>query len=128
MNTQPQTISQTTDIEDLNDLIIECIKDIKGEKIVKLDMRKLDDAPTNFFIICEGNSNTQVAAIADNINKRLKEETGTLPSHFEGKQNALWVCLDYFNTVVHIFYKKTRVFYELEELWNDAEFTEYSSL
>lgn len=114
--------------EALNALIIDSIQDIKGKNIVKLDLRHLDDAPTDFFIICEGDSNTQVKAIADNVYMRLKKEGYTLPSHYEGQQNALWVLLDYFSTVVHVFYKETRQFYELEDLWGDAIFTEYDNL
>lgn len=115
-------------VEELNDLIIDSIQDIKGKNIVKLDLRKLDDAPTDFFIICEGDSNTQVKAISGHIYKRLKEETGQTPLHVEGTQNARWICMDYFNTVVHIFYRETRAFYELEDLWSDASFTEYANL
>lgn len=115
-------------IEQLNDLIIDSIQDIKGEKIVKLDLRKLDDRPADFFIICEGSSTTQVKAIADNIYLRAKSEGNTLASHYEGQQNSTWVCLDFFNTVVHVFYPETREFYELEDLWSDAEFSEYASL
>ena len=114
--------------EALNDLIIESIQDIKGKNLVKLDLRQLEDAPTDFFIICEGSSNTQVKAISDNIQKRLKREMQTSPSHVEGQRNALWICLDYFNTVVHVFYPETRAYYELEQLWSDAKFTEYESL
>ena len=114
--------------EALNDLIIESIQDIKGKNLVKLDLRQLEDAPTDFFIICEGSSNTQVKAISDNIQKRLKREMQTSPSHVEGQQNALWICLDYFSTVVHVFYPETRAYYELEQLWSDAKFTEYESL
>jgi ribosome-associated protein len=112
----------------MNELIVDSIQDIKGKNVVKLDLRKLDEAPTDFFIICEGDSNTQVKAISDNVYKRVKEEAGQNPSHSEGKQNAQWICLDYFTTVVHIFYKDTRRFYELEELWSDAKFTEYENL
>lgn len=113
--------------EYINDLIIDSIQDIKGKNIVKLDLRKLD-APADFFIICEGDSNTQVKAISENIYKRVKEEAGQVPAHSEGKQNARWICMDYFYTVVHIFYKETRQFYELEDLWSDAAVTEYSNL
>ena len=114
--------------EALNELIVDSIQDIKGKNVVKLDLRRLDEAPADFFIICEGDSNTQVKAISDNIHKRLKEEAGQRPFHSEGKQNAQWICLDYFTTVVHVFYKETRKFYELEELWSDAKFTEYTNL
>lgn len=93
-----------------------------------LDLRKLDDAPTNFFIICEGDSNIQVRAIADNIYSRLKKEIATLPNHMEGADGARWVLVDYFDTVVHVFYKETRTFYDLEDLWSDAEFTTYPDI
>ena len=114
--------------EELNDLIIDSITDIKGKNIVKLDMRGLEDAPTDYFIICEGDSGTQVKSIADNIHVRVKKEAGIHPSPLEGKENAKWVCVDYFTTVVHIFYPETRVFYALEELWGDAVVTEYETL
>jgi ribosome-associated protein len=128
LSSQTEVQSQQLTSEQLNDLIIDSIQDIKGKKLVKLDLRQVEDAPTDFFIICEGDSNTQVKAISQNIQKRLKLETGTLPSHVEGERNALWVCIDYFNTVVHVFYRETRSFYELEQLWSDAKFTEYQSL
>ena len=111
-----------------NDLIIDSIQDIKGKHIVKIDLRHLDEAPTDFFIICEGDSNTQVQAISNNIHKRLKEEAGSLPLHIEGEQNAQWVLMDYFDVVVHVFYKETRQFYQLEDLWSDGSFTEYQDL
>ncbi len=112
----------------LNELIIDSISDIKGKSTVKLDLRDLDDGPTDFFIICSGDSNTQVRAIAENIKKRLKQEVGLPPSHYEGQQNARWICLDYFTTVVHVFYPETREFYGLEELWSDAVSTEYDHI
>jgi ribosome-associated protein len=112
----------------LNDLIVDSIQDIKGKNILKLDLRKLDDAPTDFFIICEGDSTTQVKAISNSIFRRLKEEMGQPPLHVEGVQNSRWICMDYFNTVVHIFHRETREFYDIENLWSDAKFTEYENL
>lgn len=114
--------------QELNPLIINAIQDIKGQNIVLLDLRNLDEAPADFFIICEGESTTQVSAIAGNVLKRVKDELQTLPTSREGMQNARWVCVDYFNTVVHVFYPETRQFYELEDLWSDAEITEYANL
>ncbi len=128
MSTQAVLTRSLPSIEDLNELIIDSIQDIKGKNIVKLDLRKLDDAPTDYFIICEGDSNTQVKAISDNIYKRMKLEAGQVPVHVEGKQNARWVCMDYFYIVIHVFYRETRVFYGLEELWSDAKFSEYENL
>jgi len=114
--------------EELNTIAIDAIQDIKGKGIVQLDLRALDDAPTDYFIICQGDSNTQVNAIAGNVQKRLKDELGAYPNHVEGQQTGTWVCIDYFNTVIHVFYHETRNFYELEELWGDAKFTEFETL
>lgn len=128
MNLQKGTQEQELSIEELNDLIVDSIQDIKGKNILKLDLRHLDDSPTDFFIICEGDSTTQVKAIADNVYRRVKAEAASLPTHFEGQRNAQWILLDYFQTVVHVFYRDTRQFYELEDLWGDAIFTEYQNL
>lgn len=115
-----------TAADSLNDLIVDSITDIKGKKIVVLDLRALEDASTDFFIICEGDSATQIRSIADNIHYRLKTEAGVQPTNgVEGKQSARWICLDYFSTVVHVFYRETRQFYGLEDLWHDAKATWY---
>jgi ribosome-associated protein len=112
----------------LNDLIIDAIQDIKGKNIVKLDLRNLDDSPADFFIICEGDSTTQIKAISENIVKRTREDLELRPSHVEGVQGSKWILVDYFDTVVHVFYPETREFYEIEELWSDAKSTQYQNL
>lgn len=122
-----QQIHKSTD--DLNELIIDCITDIKGKHIVKLDLRALEDAPADFFIICDGDSTTQIRSIAEHIHARVKAETGLYPGGGpEGLQNAKWVCLDYITTVVHIFHRETREYYALEDLWSDAKISEYANL
>lgn len=118
----------SVDTAELNELVIDSIHDIKGKNVVKLDLRHLEEAPTDYFIICEGDSNTQVKAIADNVYRRLKDELGVLPNHTEGQRESLWICIDYFTTVVHIFYREKRGFYDLENLWSDAKFVEYETL
>lgn len=128
MNTQSSILNKSITPEALNELIIDSIQDIKGKNIQQLDMRDLSDAPTDFFIICEGESTTQVQAIANNIQKRLKYEAGQYASHVEGERAAQWVCLDYFTVAIHIFHKTAREFYQLEELWSDAKVTEYTTL
>ncbi len=128
MDSQIKVPSRKLTAEELNYLIVDSIQDIKGKNSVQLDLRHLKDAPADFFIICEGESNTQVKAISDNIYRRLKEEARVAPVHVEGQRNARWICMDYFPTVVHIFHKETRAFYELEDLWSDAIFTEYENL
>ncbi len=128
MNSQLKIKAQQLTAEALNDLIIDSIQDIKGKNILLLDLRHLEDAPADFFVICEGESNTQVKAISNNIYRRLKEEARTAPLHIEGQSNARWICMDYFSVAVHIFYKEARTFYELEDLWSDAIFTEYENI
>jgi len=128
LNQQAKVQSHELSTEELNDLIIESIQDRKGKNLIKMDLRGLEDAPTDFFIICEGDSFTQVKAIADNVATTLKNQGGTLPVHIEGQRNAQWICIDYFHTVVHVFHPEKRDFYELESLWSDASTTEYESL
>ena len=112
----------------LADLIIDSIQDIKGKNIIKLDLRKLDNAPTDYFIICEGESNTQVRAISQNISRRTNEELGIKPNHSEGLEDSKWILVDYFDLIVHIFYPETRAFYDLENLWYDADKRIYKDL
>ncbi len=114
--------------QDLVDLVIDAIQDIKGKRITKLDLRDIEDAPVDFFIICEGESNTQVKALANHIHKKIYAETGIKPNHIEGEESARWILVDYFTTIVHIFHPETRTFYELEDLWSDAKITYYENL
>lgn len=114
--------------QDLDELIIDAIRDIKGKRITKLDLGEIEDTPAECFIICEGDSTTQVKALADNINKRVWEESGVKPSHVEGTGTAKWILVDYFATIVHIFHPETRAFYQLEDLWSDAKITYYENL
>jgi len=104
----------------LIETIIDSIRDIKGKRIVLLDVRHLHEAPTDYFIICEGESSTQVRSIADHISVRVKRDLNTAPNHKEGIQEARWVLVDYFDLVVHVFYPEARAFYDLEDFWSDA--------
>lgn len=108
--------------EELNGILISSIQDVKGHEIVQLDLQEIEEATTDYFIICHGESTTQVNAIASKILKNVQEETGIKPVHIEGTGNATWILVDYFDTIVHIFYKETREFYQIEELWSDAKF------
>jgi ribosome-associated protein len=112
----------------LPELIIDCITDIKGKNIILLDLRELSDVPADFFIVCEGDSTTQVRGIAGNIERRLKSELKLNPGHVEGLDHAKWVCMDYFDTIVHIFHPETRRFYDLEQLWSDARRTAFKDI
>ncbi len=114
--------------QELTDLIVDSIQDIKGKRIVSIDLREVDDSPSDFFIICEGESNVQVRAIADNVQRRARAEYGERSGQIEGLQAGNWVCIDYFNTVVHVFSPEARSFYDLESLWSDAPSTSYEDL
>ncbi|MEZ4910206.1 MAG: ribosome silencing factor [Saprospiraceae bacterium] len=118
-------IPKDPSIHEMNDLIVDAIQDIKGKRIIKLDLTKLDDAPAKFFIICEGESTTQVKAISERIQQKIKETYQIRPNHTEGVDGSKWVLVDYFDTIVHVFYPETRHFYEIEELWGDASITTY---
>lgn len=109
----------------LADSIITGIQEKKGFDIVKLDLRKIPGAITDYFIICSGGSDTQIGAIAESIDEQVFKDTKELPWHKEGFSNREWVLLDYVNVVVHVFRKDKREFYDLESLWGDAELSYY---
>ena len=112
----------------LLDLIIDSVQDIKGKDLVKLDLCKIEDAPADYFIICSGESSTQIRSISNNVSRRVKEELGIKPAHTEGTNDARWCLVDYFDVVVHVFYPETRDYYDLEDLWSDAVITSYEDV
>ena len=107
----------------LIDEIIKGIENVKGEKIQIMDLSNIENTPCKFFIICSGNSNTQVMAIVNSIIKKVSKKIQEKPLHTEGLEAAEWVLIDYINVVVHVFQRKTREFYNIEELWGDAKST-----
>lgn len=100
------------------------IEDVKGKDIKILDLRELENTVCDYFIICEGTSNTQVNAIVNSVQKKVSKELKDHPWHVEGSDNAEWVLLDYVNVVVHVFQKHIRQYYDIESLWGDAKTTE----
>ncbi len=105
--------------------IINSIQEKKGEKIVSLDLRKIPEAVSDFFIICEATNNIQLKAIADFIEISVKKICGELPYKHEGRQSEQWILIDYVNVVVHIMLSEPRKFYQIEELWSDAHIVEH---
>lgn len=103
--------------------IVEGMQENKAQDIVVLDLRKLSSAVCDYFVICSGESSTQVDGIANSVARFTRQELKEKPWHIEGKTNSEWILLDYIDVVCHIFYKDARKFYELEELWSDAERT-----
>jgi ribosome-associated protein len=101
--------------------IIKGIEDVKGQEIEILDLRKIENTVCDYFIICNGTSNTQVNAIVNSIQKLVSKSIQEKPWHVEGYNNAEWVLLDYVHVVVHVFQKHIREFYDIEGLWGDAK-------
>ncbi|MFL9481869.1 ribosome silencing factor [Chitinophagaceae bacterium LWZ2-11] len=100
--------------------IIKAIQDKKGENIVSLDLRKVNEAVADFFIVCQASSTTQIKAISDYIEVMVKEECDEDPYKHEGHKALQWVLIDYVNVVVHIMHPEAHKFYRLEEMWSDA--------
>ncbi len=109
--------------DDLLSNIIKGIEEVKGNDIDILDLRAIDNSACDYFIICNGNSNTQVSAIVNSVQKTVSKEMKDKPWHVEGMENAEWVLMDYVNIVVHVFQKQIREYYNIESLWGDAKIT-----
>ena len=105
--------------------IIKAIQEKKGDNIISLDLRKIQEAVADFFIVCEAGSQPQVRAIAESVEKQMKEKCSETPYRHEGMKNLQWVLIDYINIVVHIMLPDTRKFYRLEDMWNDGVHAEY---
>ena len=103
--------------------ITEGIFEKKGQKIIIADLTQIEDAICNYFVICQGNSPSQVSVIADSVWECVYKETGQKPTAIDGMRNAQWIVMDYSDTMVHIFLSDVREFYNLENLWADAKLT-----
>lgn len=111
----------------LSEIAVQGIQEKKGNDIVRLDLRNLNSSVSDYFIVCNADSTTQVKAIADSVEDEIYKLTQTSPWRKEGLENAEWIILDYFDIVVHIFRTEKRDFYGIEDLWGDAETTTYKS-
>jgi ribosome-associated protein len=100
--------------------IIKGIFEKKGQNVLKIDLRKLENRITDYFVICHASSGTQVSAICDSVDDTVRKEAGEKPLHVEGLDNCFWVLLDYGNVIVHVFLEVYRNFYSLESLWADG--------
>ncbi len=103
------------------DAVIEGMQEKKGENIVVLNLKDIQNSICDYFIICHGTSNTQVEAIADSVEEIVRNKVNEKVSQKEGLENAQWILLDYFTVIVHVFQKEYRDFYNLENLWADAK-------
>ena len=103
--------------------IIEGIEEVKGEGINILDLRDIENNVCQYFVVCSGNSNTQVNAISSSVQKVVSKALHEKPWHVEGQETGEWVLMDFVDIVVHIFQKQTRSHYDIESLWGDAKQT-----
>ncbi len=109
--------------KDLANLVVKGIQEKKGKNITVMDLQKVHGAVTNFFVIASANSDTQLSAIHNSVDKVVSDESGEKPWQSEGRTNKEWILLDYGDVVVHLFKKDIRSFYNLEGLWGDAKIT-----
>lgn len=121
----PIPVQTPAHLEQLNDVILEAIRDIKAIDIIKIELTAIPDAGAQFFFVCHGNSTTHVAGIAQSVQRKVADLLGLMPNHIEGKDGRHWMLVDYFSTLVHIFSPEKRFYYNLEELWSDAPITRY---
>lgn len=114
---------KTNESQKLAQIIANGMLEKKAEEVIILDLRKLESAMTDFFVICHGSSDKQVDAIADSIETETRKVLKERPWHVEGKETSEWILLDYINVVAHVFVKDKREFFGLELLWGDAKIT-----
>ena len=109
--------------EELSKVIIKGMEEKKASDIILMDLRNIKNTVTDFFVICSGNSDSQLDAIADSIEDEMIKASQGTPWKTEGKSSRQWILVDYVNVVAHIFLKEKRTFYGLEDLWGDAKIT-----
>ena len=120
------TITRLTKSSKIIKTIINAIHEKKGENVISLDLRKIPEAVSDFFIVCEANNPSLLKAIADEVEHEVKERCGESAYKHEGRQAQQWILIDYVNVVVHIMLPEPRKFYQLEEMWSDAVSTEHN--
>lgn len=107
--------------------IVSGIEKLKGEDVIIIDLSEIQNSITENFIVCSGNSTTQVKALSNSIDRIVRTELKEHPRHIEGLGNNQWILIDYVSVVVHIFVKETRNYYNLENLWKHANIKKISS-
>ena len=107
--------------EKLYQIVVKGMQEKKAVDIAVMDLRHIPNAIADYFILCSGNSASQIDAIADSVENEVKKIDGQFPFNKEGLENKSWVLIDYVDVVAHVFQKEQREFYGLEELWGDAK-------
>ena len=123
-----QIAYRMNETERLIQQITEGIQDKKGKNIVIADLTKIEDTICKYFVICQGNSPSQVTAIVESVKDFARKENNAKPLAIDGLRNAEWVAMDYADILVHVFLPEARNFYNLETLWADAKLTQVPDL
>lgn len=110
------------------DTIVKGIQEKKGQDITVIDLGNIEGAIARYFVVCQGNTPTQVEAITDSVEETVREELGEKPAHLIGLELAQWVAMDYTDVIVHIFVPEMRNYYNIENLWQDAVQTEIANV
>jgi ribosome-associated protein len=118
-----QRKSNAISSKELCQLVVKGMQEKKAVDLVVMDLREIKNAITDFFVICTGNSDTQIDAIADSVEFEVYKLIAEHPWQREGKEAKEWILIDYVDVVVHVFKKDRREFYGLEQLWGDAKVT-----
>jgi len=117
--------STVTDSDILLDAVVKGLEDVKGYEISIIDLREIHNSIAAYFIVCHGNSHTQVEALTASVEKVVFEAIGEKPVSVQGLRTGVWAIVDYFDIVVHVFHKDARSRFALEELWGDANITKH---
>jgi len=120
---KPKKNSDERQTKGLVDAIVDGMQERKAKNIMVLDLRHIENRVTDFFVICDADSNTHVGSIADSIEEVVEKTANEKAYHIEGTQNGEWILVDYINVVAHVFLRETREHYNIEGLWGDAEIT-----
>ncbi len=123
-----ENMAHENDSQLLCDTIVEGMQENKAKDIVVLDLRDIETAVCDFFVICSGDSSTQVDGISNSVARHTRKTISEKPWTIEGQNNSEWILMDYVSVVAHVFYHETRDFYDLEELWSDAKRTDIPNL
>lgn len=126
--TTPAVKGNKVDTKELLSIIVDAAQDVKATGITLLGLSHIETAPSSEFVVITGRSTSQVSSIADNIRDKVLDKTGLKPYNYDGYRNSQWIVIDYGNVMVHIFLPDTRTFYNIEDLWSDAEITEIPDL
>ncbi len=112
----------------LVETIVKGIQEKKGSDIVTVDLQDIESAICRYFVICQGNSPTQVGAIAESVGETVLKDLREKPAAVEGLENAQWVAMDFTDVMVHIFLPDVREYYDMEHLWEDAVLTKIENI